>query len=77
MRNPPFHVFSAAYDQRGSVGERGGVESELLKKKNWCGAWPDGGSKESPRGAWSLPQKLTSSLKEMGCGCVLWGERIH
>lgn len=49
MRNPPFRVFSAAYDQRGGVGGTWGVESELLKKKNWCGAWPDGGSKEKPK----------------------------
>lgn len=32
------------------VGGDVGVESELLlKKKNWCGAWPDGGSKEKTK----------------------------
>lgn len=77
MRNPPFRVFSAAYDQRGVLGGTWGVESELLKKKTGVGHGQMGAAKKSPRGAWSLPQKLTSSLKEMGCGCVLWGEGTH
>lgn len=48
-----------------------GVESD--KKKTGVGRGQMGAAKKDPRGAWSLPQKLTSSLKEIGCGCVLGG----
>lgn len=42
-------VFSQQPMTNGGCGGdvRGGIR--IIKKENWCGAWPDGGSKEKPK----------------------------